>query len=103
MDKELLFKKRLREDTVEIPGVGTVRVRGLNRLESFEVGEIKDDIAARERKMIALGLIDPEMTEDEVLQWQEASEGMELEAVSTKIGELSGMVEDSGKEAYKSV
>lgn len=101
MDKELLFKPRLPEADVEIAGVGTVRVRGLSRAEGLMVQNLKG--LALERKVLSLGLVDPELTEAEVGKWQEASTAGELEPVSQRIAELSGMVEAADKEAYKSL
>lgn len=102
MDKELLFKARLHERDVELPGVGTVRVRALAR---GEVVAIKDagDLALDEyeRKLISLAMIDPTLTEDEVRQWQEAAPAGELEPVTNAIAELSGLDQEAAKRAYQ--
>lgn len=98
MDKELLFKARVPEDTVDIPGLGTVRVRGLSRGEVFAVQQAKG-LAATERKILAFGMLDPALTEAEAGRWQEASPGGELEPVVDKIRDLSGLSEDSEKKA----
>lgn len=103
MDKELLFKPRLKEDEVLIEGIGVVRVRELNRDESLLVGGMDEGWAAKERKLVSLGCVDPVLTEDEVGQWQKASGNGELDAVSGRIAELSGMTDGAAKEAYKSV
>lgn len=100
MDKELLFKPRLPEDEIPIPGVGTVRVRGLNRDESVSVAKI-EDVALRDRHIIAIGMVDPRLSVSEVERWGKAATGGELEKVSRKIAELSGMLDDSAKEAVK--
>jgi hypothetical protein len=107
-DKSLLFKARLPEADVEVPGVGTVRVRGLSRAEVMEVRSgVKDEadavkrIAAIERKMLALALVDPVLTEAEVGQWQTASTAGEMEPVTDKVQELSGTHEGSDKATYK--
>lgn len=102
-DKELLFKSRLPEADVEVPGVGTVRVRGLNRGEALSIQNVKDGpgmVAAMERKMLALALVDPVLTEAEVGQWQKAATAGELEPVGDKVSELSGMTPGAAKEAY---
>jgi hypothetical protein len=100
VDKELLFKPRLPEADVDVPGVGTVRVRGLNRGEAMMVAEVKGT-AAKERKILSLGLVDPPLTDAEVGMWQKASPAGELEPVSNRIAELSGMLDGSAKEAVK--
>lgn len=100
MDKELLFKPRLPEEPVDIPGVGTVRVRGLNRIEAMHV-QAANGPEATERRIMALGMVDPVMTEAEVGRWQKASAAGEIERVSTRIAVLSGMAPDSAKAAVK--
>lgn len=102
VDKELLFKARLPEADVEIEGIGTVRVRGLSRAEALSIQKVAGsgtDIL--ERKMLALAMVSPRMTEGEVREWQEAAPAGELEPVTVKVQELSGINEDSAKAAYK--
>lgn len=110
MDKELLLKPRLQEDDVEIPGVGTVRVRALTRDEVIRVRKASDEqgldgprVLILERKMLALALVDPELTEAEIGKWQRNAGAGEIDKVSRKVQEISGMLEDAGKAAYKSV
>lgn len=100
MDKELLFKPRLPEADVEVPGVGTLRVRGLNRAEAMHV-QAANGTEATERRILALGLVDPELTEAEVGRWMKAATAGELEPVSRRIAELSGMLDGADKAAYK--
>lgn len=100
MDKELLFKPRLTEADVEIPGVGTVRVRALNRAEAMRVESTKGT-EARERVILALGMVDPELTEAEVGRWQTAAPAGELQPVAVRIAELSGLLEAAPKEAMQ--
>lgn len=102
MDKELLFKARLRERDVELPDVGTVRVRALARGEVMSIKDAGDlDIQEYERKLIALAMIDPALTEDEVRRWQEAAPAGELEPVTSAIAELSGLDQEVAKQAYQ--
>lgn len=96
------------EDTVTIDGIGQVRVRGLSRGEVFMMrkaqadGGIKD-LGAWERRMLHLALLDPAMTEDEVGEWQRVSLAGELEHVSDKVSELSGMSEGADKSGLQDV
>ena len=108
MDKELLFKPRVPEADVDIPGVGTVRVRGLTRAEVMMVTKATDTenvdgprAMVLERKMLAMAMVDPPMTEAEVGRWQNASVVNELDPVSYKVQELSGMLSGAAKQAYK--
>lgn len=100
MDKALLFKRRLPEDEVSIEGIGVVRVRALNRREAMETQRIEDPVE-RDHLIIALGLVDPRLTVSEVAQWAEASPAGEMEPVSVRIAEMSGMLPDSAKKAVK--
>jgi len=106
VDKETLLKPRAQtasgfpEDEVPIPGVGTVTVRGLSRFEARLVQGVENEAAA-ERKLLALGLVDPKITEDDAARWQKVSDATELEAVTDKITELSGLKEGAAKEAVK--
>lgn len=104
LSKDQLLKGRLPEREVEIPDLGTVRVRGLSRAEVLKLQKLGlDNVGALERKIVHLGLVDPALTEAEVDTWYEAAPGGELEPVSKAIQELSGLVEGAEKAAYKSV
>lgn len=106
--KARLLKPRINEDTVEIEGVGPVRVRGLSRGEVFalrkakESGRLKDE-AAWDRRLVSLAMVDPAMTEDEVGEWQDSSPAGELEDVTKKIQQLSGMAEGADKSGVQDV
>jgi len=102
MDKELLLKPRLPEADVEVPGIGTVRVRGLNRVEALHV-QSADGPEPMERRLLSLGMVDPTLSESEAGRWMKGSPAGEIEPVTTKIAELSGMYQGADKEAYKSV
>lgn len=104
VDKELLLKSRLPEAEIEIPDVGTVRVRALSRADVMALQRVKDGPGreeALERKMIALALVDPVLSEAEVGQWQKTSSALEMTPVTERICELSGMDADAAKRAYK--
>lgn len=100
MDKAALLARRLPEDDVEVPGVCTFRVRGLSRAEALAANEL--DAEAREVFWLSRGIVDPAMTDDEIRQWRDATTFAEVELVSNRIVELSGMGENSVKDATKS-
>lgn len=100
-NKEELFKKRLQEEEIEIPGVGTVRVRALSRSEAMKFEGIKLEVEVIERKMLAVALVDPVLTEDEIGQWQQASSAGEITTVLLAVLRLSGMETESLKQAVK--
>jgi len=100
--EELLANRGLPEDVVEIPGLGSVRVRGLSRKEFLRLNEGDDGFDFEDRAMSA-GMLEPKLTIEEVSQLRDLSPGMELQAVFMKINELSGVGKDAAKEAYKSL
>lgn len=104
LSTEQLHKSALPEEDVDIPGKGKVRVRALTRIEAMSCQQVKDgpgQTAAIERKMLALAMVAPEMTEAAVGQWQKSSAAGEMDTISNKVAELSGMTEGAAKEAYK--
>lgn len=105
-DKAALLAKRadtttgFPEEEVEIPGFGTVLVRGLSRHEVLHLQSGPRTALALEQRTVALGLIDPPMSEDEVKQWQKVAAAGELDVLSRTIGRLSGMFDKAVKKAY---
>ncbi|HET6344613.1 MAG TPA: hypothetical protein VFH51_06755, partial [Myxococcota bacterium] len=64
----------------------------------------QESVADRDALMIATGLVDPVMTMEQVREWFAIEgESGNLQRVSVKITELSGMLEGQGKDATKSV
>lgn len=102
IDKAALLKARFGEETVEIPGVGEVRVRALTRGEALKV-KGTHDVAEVEQKVLAWAMVEPEMTEADVKAWQEASPAGELQVVFDAVLRLSGMEKHADKAAYKSL
>jgi hypothetical protein len=97
LDKKALLAPRLDEDDYEIPGVGTVRIRGLSRAQVIALRKI-DDMALADAQMVAWGLVDPALSVDEAKAWQASSGVAEIEGLTVAIGELSG----EGRGATKS-
>ena len=113
--KAALLKPRLAEEDVHIPGVGTVRVRALNRKEAVHVQEA-DSPEERDRRLLAQGLVSPMFMLSYKLhgigakpcekcypvgELQEASPANELEPVSNRITELSGYTVGAAKAVYE--
>lgn len=98
----------LPEAAVVVVGVGSVRVRGLTRGEVYMMRKAKADGGIKtedawERRMLSLALVEPEMTEEEVGAWQRVSPAGELEDVSQKVQELSGLSEGADKSGVQDV
>lgn len=100
---------RFQEKTITLEGVGDITFRALSRDEVLTGRERNKNktTAEIERVLVALAMIEPQLTEDEVAEWQAASPAGELETITREIMHLSGMNSTSGqpldKEAYKSV
>lgn len=105
MDKSALLADRvsLNTGTVDIEGVGTITVRGLSRFELLVAQKTyPDDTLKQERFILAAAMLDPKMGEGDIAEWQRTSLPMEINAVATRVNELSGIAQGSAKEAYKS-
>ena len=102
--EQMLAKRTAVTEEVEIPGVGTVEVRGLTRAEVLEGQRIRKGTAAIERYMMSKALVDPVMSEDDIAQLQQDAPAGEFEAVTNKIQELSKIdMAAATKELYKSL
>jgi hypothetical protein len=91
------------EDFVVIEGDDgpvKVHVRGLSRHEVLHV-QAQKGVAAVEQMTVSLGMIAPKMTPEQVKAWQKSSVGAELDTVTERIGELSGMLNGSRKAAIR--
>jgi hypothetical protein len=90
--------------TCEIEGVGTVTVRGLSRHEFIQAGKVREDKGEeqQERYLLSRCMVDPEMNEDDVAAWQKAS-GREINALASKVNELSGLGEGADKSSVAEV
>lgn len=95
MDKAVLLKPRLTEEVVEIPGLGEVRVRALSRAEVMDLQEGRERRGqlGTEAWCLAVGLVDPVLTEEEATELLQASPGAELQPVVDAVFRLSGLSE----------
>lgn len=100
VSKDTLLKPRLTEGTVAIPGVGTVRIRSLSRAEVLTAGE--RDRTGWEVALLAAGVVEPDLTEDEVRQWRENAPPDTVNVVAEAILGLSGMLSTAVGEAKRS-
>lgn len=107
MDKELLTKSRIdgadHLGTVDIPDVGTITVRGLSRHEYIVGQGYTEDPLKQERYLLSCAMVDPVMGEDDVAAWQKASDPQEINLVSLKVNELSGIGKGADKSAVAEV
>jgi hypothetical protein len=103
MDKELLFKPRCPERSVELPGLGEVRVRGLTRAEIKIISDREERGKDSESWIIATCLLDPELSEEDAQRWLDVAQFGEIETLTDAINALSGIGKYANKESYKSL
>jgi hypothetical protein len=103
IDKGALLARRLGEADHEIAGVGTVRIRGLSRAELLALQALDGGALVSDRRMVALALVDPKLTEDEVAVWQDNSHAGEIEQLTLAIAELSGIGVGAAKSGVSGV
>lgn len=95
VSRDELFRARLNEADVDVPGLGTVRIRALSRGEALELRKL-EDLEEIEQRIIAAAMVDPALTLEDVARWAACSPASELEIVSEAIARLSGL--DKGAE-----
>ena len=96
LTREEILAKAVDQEVVTLPSGGTVKVRGLTRDEAMEVRKRPDD-AARDNYMIATGMVEPVLSEDDVALWATTAPAGDSVEITRAIGRLSGMVEGAGK------
>lgn len=102
IDRESLLKSRLAERVVSIPGVGDVRIRSLSGKEVAQLPAYREDTEGGEDFALTRGVVDPPLTVEDVHAWRESATHGELVLVLSEIFDLSGLGDDSLKEAVKS-
>lgn len=101
VDKAALLATRgIGLTAVPLGELGEVKVRALTRAEALAF-QGEHDGADAEAKLLAVALVEPKLTEDEVRQWQQVSPAGELQPVVLAILAASGMELDSPKQAMK--
>lgn len=89
-------------EKVDVPGLGTMLVRGLSRAESLIVGKAEGDPTATERAILRFGLVDPALTERQIIDWLKVAPNAHVDPITKAIARLSGMLEDAGKSGVSS-
>lgn len=103
MDKSKLLSKRLSTKEIRIGNdEDTVTIRSLSREDALKVTHKEMAVAELERFVLSRTMVDPEMSEDDVREWQRNSDAGEIQSVFEEVLRLSGLTKDSGKAAYKS-
>ena len=105
-----LLTVELPEETYTVSRQGSevaLQIRGLTHDEALALQEYskKDDVtnAMYEQRMLTQAVLWPKMTGGQIKAWQKSSAAGEINDVVKIVMRLSGMEEDSAKNAYKSV
>lgn len=83
----------------ELPSGFTVRIRPLSRGEVLAVKNREMPVDLMEQKLLSLALVEPAMSEKDVKVWQAVCVAGELEGVTQRIMELSGLTKAETKAA----
>lgn len=103
-----LTTQEIGEEDLPLPSGKLVRVRGLSRGEVFMMRKCQQDGGLKteaewERRMVSLALVQPALTEAQVGKWQDGPAGGDLEQLTQKIQELSGLAEGADKSGVQDV
>jgi len=102
LTREQVLARKLGHGVVDLGDGDTVEVRGLSRDEAHHLQTL-EVVRDRDLYMIATGMVDPKMNEDDAAAWFAGDEAGSLEKVANEITRLSGMADGQGKDATKSV
>lgn len=103
MDREVFLKASPPEEHVDLPGTGTVRVRGLTREEVHALAPLKKDQGTLERRIIHMGLISPSLSEEDVVVWYGSAPAGHTDLIVGAVSRLSGLFADSSKSGVPAV
>lgn len=102
LSRDQILARKMGHELVDLGDGDQVKVRGLTRAEAHEMKEIETN-PEREVRTLVLGLVEPELTEDDVRAWLAGDTFGAIQPVLERIMSLSGMLEGQGKAATKSV
>lgn len=89
LSKEALLKSGLPEEVVTVEGLGAVRIRSLSRAEFIQHRE--SDREGWEAGVVACGLVEPALTEDEVREWRKNVMPRVFDELAAEVLRISGL------------
>lgn len=93
---KLLKAGELDTQTVEIPGVGDVEIRGLTRKQALAVAD-ESKTERREALIVSYGLVEPSLTAREAQEWFKSVPAGLVQPLTLAISDLSGLSEGAEK------
>lgn len=109
LTRDQLLARKTGTGTVTFADGSTVKIRALTRDQVLEIQgdpdepKTADALADKDNRLIAAGLLDPQLSVEDVAMWAKEAPAGDLMALSDAIAIISGMTPDAGKESYKSV
>lgn len=101
ISKEAFLKVSLPEEVVTVEGLGTVRIRSLSRAEFMQVRQ--SDADGWEIGVVAHGLVEPALTEDEIREWRASCSAPQLfDDLAGEVLRISGLRKAAVAEAKRS-
>lgn len=100
VSKEAFMKGGLPEEVVPVEGLGNVRIRSISRAEYMRVRTM--DVDAFETAVLAAGLLEPTLSEDEVRQWRESVMAQVSDNLLGEVLRISGLRKTAVEEAKQS-
>lgn len=95
VSKASLFERRITSEAVTVPGLGVFIVQALSREDSLKVADAgsgpKGSVAKADREMLRWGIVEPELTYQEVEKMCKAQPTGAIEILTDAIGRLSEM------------
>ncbi|SCF22600.1 hypothetical protein [Micromonospora mirobrigensis] len=102
LTREQILARKTGRGTATLPDGSTVAIRALTRDEVLQAQESGRSTAERDTFIVATGMTDPKLSEEDVAAWAGSGDAGDLVAVSDAIAELSGLKPGAGKDATKS-
>jgi hypothetical protein len=96
--EELLASASVPTEDYDMPRVGLIKLKGLTRQESLEVGQAKN-LVEQDRLLIMHGIAEPKLNYKDVETLSATMSSGTLEEITQAIARLSGMLKESGRQA----
>lgn len=98
LTRDEILARKVGRGTCTLPDGSTVTVRALTRDQVLHAqNEAGGDASERDNWIVAMGLVDPVMSVDDVREWAEHGAAGDLTTITEMIAELSGLKQGAGK------
>lgn len=95
--EQILARKTIgRTETFVYDGEEIAIIRGLTRNEALKCRDLPT-VEEQDNLLISYGMVEPQMTPEDIAAWADQDNAGLLSAISSRIGEISKMSEGAGK------